>query len=77
VLIYNSTVDGGITTMDQLLQKSPLFAEFDAVKKGRVWCTEQDMFQQTSAAARMILDINAVLTQSDPQNLTFLQPVQS
>ena len=47
------------------------------VKNGRVWCTEQDMFQQTSAAARMILDINAVLTQSEPQNLTFLQPVQS
>ena len=77
VLIYNSTVDGGITTMDQLLQKSPLFAEFDAVKNGRVWCTEQDMFQQTSAAARMILDINAVLTQSEPRNLAFLQPVQS
>ena len=77
VLIYNSTVDGGITTMDQLLQKSTLFAEFDAVKNGRVWCTEQDMFQQTSAAARMILDINAVLTQSEPQNLTFLKPVHS
>ena len=47
------------------------------MKNGRVWCTEQDMFQQTSAAARMILDINAVLTQSEPRNLAFLQPVQS
>ena len=76
VLIYNSTIDGGITSIGDLLQKSPLLAEFDAVKNGQVWCSEQELFQQTSAAADMILDLHAVLTDPNPQNLHFLYQVE-
>ena len=75
VLIYNSTIDGGITSIDDLLQKSPLLAEFDAVKNGQVWCSEQELFQQTSAAADMILDLHAILTDPNAENLTFLKKV--
>ena len=77
VLIYNSTVDGGISTIEELLQKSPLLAEFDAVRNGQVWCSEQDMFQQTSAAAGMILDLNAVFTGADTSSLHYLRHVTS
>ena len=77
VLIYNSTVDGGISSLEELVQKSPLLAEFDAVGNGQVWCTEQDMFQQTSAAAGMILDLNAVLTGAESASLHYLRHVPS
>ena len=77
VLIYNSTVDGGLSSLGDLLQKSPLLAEFDAVRNGQVWCTEQDMFQQTSAAAGMILDFNAVFTGADTASLRYLRHVTS
>ena len=77
VLIYNSTVDGGISSLEELVQNSPLFAEFDAVRNGQVWCTEQDMFQQTSAAAGMILDLNAVLTGAESASLHYLRHVPS
>ena len=77
VLIYNSTVDGGISSVEELVQKSPLLAEFDAVRNGQVWCSEQDMFQQTSAAAGMILDFNAVFTGADTSSLRYLRHVES
>ena len=77
-LIYNSTIDGAVSTIDQLLQKSPLLADFAAVQSGNVWCTEQNMFQQTTGAADMIADLHAVVTgEADGKTqLTYLHRVQ-
>ena len=71
-LIYNSTIDGELHTIDELLVKSPLLADFKAVQEGNVWCTEQNLFQSTMGLGDMILDIHAVLTEESPENLTFL-----
>ena len=64
VLIYNSTVGGPIGSMEELLTLSPLLADFKAVQTGNVWCTEQSMFQKSSAAAGMIADFHAVFSES-------------
>ena len=71
-LIYNSTIDGELHTIDELLVKSPLLADFKAVQEGNVWCTEQNLFQSTMGLGDMILDIHAVLTEESQENLTFL-----
>ncbi|MBR1457534.1 MAG: ABC transporter substrate-binding protein [Oscillospiraceae bacterium] len=62
VLIYNSAIGGELTTLDQLLSMSDLLADFKAVQTGSVWCTGQNVFQQSSASAGMITDIHAILT---------------
>ena len=62
VLIYNSTVSGDLERMQDLLAKSSLFEDFKAVQSGEVWCTEQSMFQQSSATAGMIADIHTILS---------------
>ncbi len=73
ILIYNSTIDGQLDTIEQLLGKSSLLADFKAVQNGDVWCTEQSMFQQSSASAGMIRDLNAIITgTAESDNLTFL-----
>ncbi len=74
VLIYNSTIDGSLDNIDQLLAKSELLADFKAVQSGDVWCTGQNMFQQSSASAGMIADIHAVLSgkADDRDELNFL-----
>lgn len=73
-LIYNSTIDGELDTMAQLLEKSELFADFKAVKEHNVWCTEKNMFQQTTGAADMISDLHTIVTGAadDKDSLTFL-----
>ena len=65
-LIYNSTIEGELQTMDELLQKSPLLKDFKAVKNGNVWCTGKNMFQETMGLGDMILDLHAVLSEAAP-----------
>lgn len=73
VLIYNGTIDGGVDTLAQLLGKSGLFREFRAVEDGQVWCTEQNLFQEPTAAADMIADFHAVFTGTEAEQLTYLR----
>ena len=47
VLFYNSTIEGELRTMDELLAKCPMLADFKAVQSGSVWCTSQSLFQQS------------------------------
>ncbi|MDD7430153.1 MAG: ABC transporter substrate-binding protein, partial [Oscillospiraceae bacterium] len=54
--------DGGLASVDELIGKNPLLADFKAVREGNVWCTEKNMFQQTTAAADMISDLHSVLS---------------
>lgn len=77
ILIYNSTVDGELQSIDQLIEKSSVLADFKAVKEGNVWCTGQNMFQQTTGAADMICDLNKVFTGAPANSdLTFLHRLQ-
>ena len=57
-LIYNSTIDGELSSLKELFQKSPLLADFKAVREGHVWCTGRSMFQETIGGGGMILDIH-------------------
>ena len=76
-LIYNSTIGGELDSLDELLDKSGLLADFKAVQEGRVWCTEQNMFQETMGLGGMIADIHTILTEEDPDpaNLSYLYPL--
>ena len=72
MLIYNSTVDGEIRTIDELLAKSPLLADFKAVKSGNVWCISKNFYQESLALGDMMLDVHAILTDADTSGLRFL-----
>lgn len=61
IIIYNSTIDGELQTLEQLLDKSSILADFKAVKEGNVWCTGKNMYQQTTGTADMIHDIHMVI----------------
>lgn len=77
-LIYNSTIDGELSTIEELLGKSALLADFKAVKEGNVWCTGKNLFQETTCLGDMIGDIHTMLTNDDPElrELTYLHRLQ-
>ena len=77
VLIYNSAIEGTISSVSQLTEKFPLLSEFKAVKDGQVWCTSQSLFQQSMALADLIVDMNTVFTKGipAPEALKFLNHV--
>lgn len=69
VLIYNSTIDGELQTISQLLEKSSLLGDFKAVQNGNVWCTGKNLFQESLGLGDLILDLHAILTAEDPESL--------
>ena len=60
VIIYNSTITGEISSVQELLAKNPLLAEFKAVKTGNVWCTAQNMYQDTTQLGQMIRSLHRI-----------------
>ena len=62
VIIYNSTIGGEIETMEKFLSMNNLLKNFKAVENGNVWCTSENMFQETMKLGQMISDFNAVFT---------------
>lgn len=75
VLIYNASIDAPISSIDELLAKDALFADFKAVKEGNVWCTGKSFYQATDIVGEMIRDIHHVLTDGDESAMTFLTKV--
>lgn len=76
VFIYNSTVEGELQSLSALIDKSPVLADCKAVQNGAVWCTGQNMYQQTTGAADMLCDLHAVLTGDTEAELTFLHHLE-
>ena len=70
-LIYNSSIDGGVSNVEELLDKCNLLADFKAVKEGNVWCTTNDMYQQSLSIGSLMDEIHAMLQgeKSDMQHL--------
>lgn len=70
-IIYNSAITGEIADLEELLALNPLLADFKAVQNGNVWCTGQNMFQETMQLGQMIKDIHLILTDNltDPDYL--------
>ena len=71
VLIYNSAIDGELQTMEQLLEKSGILADFKAVREGAVWCTGKNLFQESLGLGDLIADLHTVLSGGDAP-LTYL-----
>lgn len=69
-LIYNATIDEPLDTIDELLARSSLLADFKAVREGNVWCTDKYLYQATDVIAGLITDIHNMLI--GEEEMTFL-----
>ena len=62
VIIYNSTIGGEIHSLEELLEKSPLLAQFQAVQEGNVWCTQKNMYQETTQLGQMTQSFRKIIS---------------
>lgn len=74
-LVYNATIDSPISSIDELLAKSELFADFKAVKEGNVWCNDKKMYQAVDQIGDAIRDFHLILTDGDESRMTFMKKV--
>ena len=68
ILIYNSTIDGELQTLEDLLEKSPILKDFRAVKTGECWCTGKNLFQEPTGLGKLIGDMHRILTEDLPED---------
>ena len=60
-LIYNGSIDATVDSLDGLLARSALLADFRAVREGRVYATDSSLYQATDTVAQLIADIHRML----------------
>lgn len=71
-LIYNSTVDGEMESLDELLAKSDLLKDFKAVKDGHVWCTTSNFYQESMSLGTFIMDVHSILTEGETADTVYM-----
>ncbi|MGI6755932.1 MAG: ABC transporter substrate-binding protein [Atopobiaceae bacterium] len=71
-IIYNTSIDD-VETIQNLLQKNQLLADFKAVKDGNVFCTSRDMYQQMTDTGAIIKDIHTILTDPSADELEYIK----
>ena len=71
-LIYNSSIDGGVANIRELLDKCELLADFKAVQENNVWCTTNDLYQQSLSIGYLMEDIHAMLSGEGEEQMHYL-----
>ena len=62
IIIYNSAIGGEIYTIEDLIEKNSLMAELKAVQNANVWCTSQNMYQETTGLGQMIESFHLIFS---------------
>lgn len=71
-IIYNSSIDGGVKTVEELIQKCGVLEDFKAVREGNVFCTENDVYQQSMSNGDLIKDIHMMLLGKETDKMKYL-----
>ncbi len=72
-IIYNGTTSGEIHSIQELLGKSELLADFPAVQEGRVYAVSQDMYQNTMSLGTIVADLHRMMTDAPDPEMVYLE----
>lgn len=64
-LIYNGLIPGSVDSVSDIVEKSSLLEEFDAVRNGRVYTVDKDFYQNSMSLGTMISDMALMLEDAD------------
>lgn len=67
-LIYSSSIEGEIYSVEELLEKCPLLADFRAVQEGNVWCTTANLYQSSMELGTVTEDFHKMLTAEETED---------
>lgn len=70
-IVYNSAIEGELSSVEELIAKSSLLENFRAVQEGNVYCTTRNLYQSSMELGIMIQDIHWMLS-GEEDDLTYL-----
>lgn len=74
IMIYNSTIEGEVASIADIVSKANVLADMKAIKEGNVWCTSKNMYQATDSIADVIVDMRAIFSNDEEgiKNLKYI-----
>ncbi len=76
ILIYNGSIDGGVNSLDELVEKNALLKDFEAVKNGNTWSTGLNMFQDSSKIVEVIVEMSKILDEDKADENQYLKRLE-
>lgn len=76
ILIYNGTIDDSVKSLEGLLSLNKLFGDFKAVKEGRVYCTNRNVYQESSAVGEIITELYGIISEDNTVGREFFFELQ-
>ena len=73
VLIYNSTIEGEIESLDELIVLEQSLGDFKAIKQKNVYCLREGYFQKSTNVAEFIEELNEILEGSFDKGDCFIR----
>ncbi len=64
VLIYNSTIEGELSSVTELVSRASALADFKAIKTNNVYCLSKEYFQKSGDVAEFIEDTHNILIEN-------------
>ena len=74
IIIYNCNISGEIYSIDELVAKEPLLADFRAVQNGDVWCTGRSVYQDIMRTGDILTDLHTVFSDTGEET-TYLYKI--
>ena len=75
-LIYNSSIDGGVDSLEGLIDKCEILKDCKAVQEGKVFCTTNDLYQQSMSIGYLLQDIHTMLQGGEESSMKYLFQLQ-
>ncbi len=72
IIIYNSTIDGQLDTLNDFLALNQLFGDFKAVQEHNVWCTGANLYQDMTQLGTVMEEMHRIFTGNAPERMEFL-----
>ena len=70
-LLYNSSISGTVSSIDDLLSLSPVFSSFKAVQTGNVYCTGENLYQSPMELGEFVKDLHTMISGSG-EEMTYI-----
>lgn len=75
-IVYNASIEDPINSIQELVDKNAMFADFKAVKSGNVWCTDKSLYQASNVNGTVINDMHIMLTGGSTDDVKYLRKLQ-
>ncbi len=62
IIVYNSSIDSSVQTMQDLINKDPIIENLKAVQEGNCYTSGSSIYQRPDIAGNMIMDFHYLLT---------------